>query len=211
MQETYIFDFDGTLVDSMDAAVKVLLEYLDERGAKYGDDIVKTIIPLGYKGIASYYVETFKLTETPTQVYDEIVKRLVRVYAEEVMDKPEVEKKLRELKARGASLNILTASPHAFLDPCLKRLGWGELFDNAWSSDDFDMRKTNPQIYVSAAERLGAKPVECYMADDNVEALFAASQAGLKTIAVYDSYSTAYEKQLRSFADKYVYSFKELI
>ncbi len=211
MKETYIFDFDGTLVDSMTPAVSVLLGYLDERGVKYPDDIVKTIIPLGYKGIASYYVNEFALKETPQEVYKVIVELLEGVYANEVTPKPEVEKTLETLKSRGASLNVLTASPHEFLDPCIKRLGWEKYFDNLWSSDDFNMKKAEPFIFIEAAKRLGKQPSECFMVDDNVKALFSAKQAGLKTIAVYDSFSAEYEEEMRAFADKYAVVFDEII
>ncbi|MBE5745055.1 MAG: HAD family phosphatase [Clostridiales bacterium] len=211
MKETYIFDFDGTLVDSMTPAVKVLLEYLDERGARYPDDIVKTIIPLGYKGIADYYVKEFGLTELPQEVYDTVVERLEGVYANAVMAKPEVEKTLAALKARGASLSVLTASPHVFLDPCIKRLGWEKYFDNLWSSDDFEMKKAEPFIYKEAVKRLRVQPSDCFMVDDNVKALSAAKEAGLKTIAVYDSFSKDYEKEMRSFADKYAVVFDEIL
>ena len=52
---TYLFDFDGTLVDSMPAFVSVMLRILDENNIKYEDDIVKIITPLGYKGTAEYF------------------------------------------------------------------------------------------------------------------------------------------------------------
>ena len=40
---TYLFDFDGTLVDSMPSFVSVMLRILDESGVEYGDDIIKII------------------------------------------------------------------------------------------------------------------------------------------------------------------------
>ena len=42
-----IFDMDGTLIDSMPTFVSSMLRILDENGISYGDDIVKTITPLG--------------------------------------------------------------------------------------------------------------------------------------------------------------------
>ena len=211
MKETYIFDFDGTLVDSMTPAVRVLLGYLDERGAKYPDDIVKTIIPLGYRGSADYYVQTFGLKENAKQVFATVVERLEGVYANDVMPKANVEETLKALKNRGASLSILTASPHEFLDPCVKRLGWEKYFDNLWSSEDFNMKKAEPFIFIEASKKLGVAPADCFMADDNVKALFSAKQAGLKTIAVYDSYSKEYENEMRGFADKYVFTLDEIL
>jgi len=55
MTQTYLFDFDGTLVDSMPTFAAVMIRILDENGISYPDDIVKIITPLGYKGTAAYF------------------------------------------------------------------------------------------------------------------------------------------------------------
>ena len=52
---TYLFDFDGTLVNSMPSFVSVMLRILDENNIKYEDDIVKIITPLGYAVTAEYF------------------------------------------------------------------------------------------------------------------------------------------------------------
>ena len=54
---TYLFDFDGTLVDSMPTYVAAMLRILDEHRIPYGEDIVKIITPLGLLGTAKYFVE----------------------------------------------------------------------------------------------------------------------------------------------------------
>ena len=50
--KTWLFDFDGTLVDSMPTYVSVMLRILNENNMSYGSDIVKIITPLGYVGTA---------------------------------------------------------------------------------------------------------------------------------------------------------------
>ena len=54
-KKTYLFDFDGTLVDSMPTFASLMLRILDENSIKYGEDIVKVITPLGYRGTAEYF------------------------------------------------------------------------------------------------------------------------------------------------------------
>ena len=54
---TYLFDFDGTLVDSMPTYISAMLRILDENGITYGDDIIKIITPLGVNGTAEYYLQ----------------------------------------------------------------------------------------------------------------------------------------------------------
>ena len=114
-------------------------------------------------------------------------------YAEEaykfhVMDKDEVRDTLTVLKEK-FSLNILTASPHRLLDPCLKRLGLWDLFDNVWSCDDFSTTKADVNIYKMAAERIGVSVDEVLFLDDNYNADKTAVEAGMKVCGVYDESS----------------------
>ena len=57
----YLFDFDGTLVDSMPTFVSSMLRILDENGISYPSDIVKIITPLGINGTADYFIENLGL------------------------------------------------------------------------------------------------------------------------------------------------------
>ena len=58
---TYLFDFDGTLVDSMPTFISAMLRILEENRIPYGEDIVKIITPLGLIGTADYYRNTLGL------------------------------------------------------------------------------------------------------------------------------------------------------
>ena len=162
---TYLFDFDGTLVDSMPTYASQMLRILEETGTPYPDDVIKIITPLGYVGTAKYYLELgMPLT------FEEITRRMgeymYEQYANNIPAKEIVRETLLALRARGDRLNVLTASPHLTLDPCLKRLGLFDLFDNVWSCNDFDMTKADPQIYVEAAKRLGKSVEEVTFLDD---------------------------------------------
>lgn len=208
---TYIFDFDGTLVNSMDLAVGVLLGILDSRSISYPNDIVKTIVPFGFRGVADYYIKNFSLKESSEEIYAEIIRRLVYEYSNTVQPKPTVEKAIRELKSQGFSLNILTASAHELIDPCIQRLGWENLFDNIWSAEDFNLKKSEPYVFLEAAKKLGSNPNDCCMVDDNLIALTAAKKAGLKVVGVYDSYSAEYEDEIRGLADAYLREMEEML
>lgn len=206
---TYLFDFDGTLVDSMPTYVSVMLRILDENNIPYGDDIVKIITPLGYVDTAKYYVEMG--LDMPWQ---DIVALMTRYAVEEytlnIPAKPHVIEVVRALKARGDGLNVLTASPHTMLDPCLKRLGIYDLFDNVWSCEDFETNKANPEIYRMAAGRIGVPVEDVLFLDDNYNADRVAKSAGMQVCGVYDDFSREYVDEIKAVADHYIYDFSEL-
>lgn len=207
---TYLFDFDGTLVDSMPAFVSALVKILDENGIPYNSDTIKAVTPLGYAGTAKYFKERgIKMSESEMVML--LKKYSYNEYENNIPAKPNVIKVLKTLKNSGASLNILTACPHTLLDMCLRRLGIYDLFCNIWSCDDFMMSKTDPRIYLSAAMRLGCEAGEILFLDDNANADRTAKTAGVKVCGVYDETSRESADEIKSFADHYIYDFQELL
>lgn len=208
--KTYIFDFDGTLVDSMPTWSSVMKKILDDTCTPYGSDLIKIITPLGNAGTAKYYTEI----GCPLS-YEEIIKLMneymVKEYTYNVPAKENVIETLKLMRARGDRLNVLTASSHPTLDPCLKRLGIFDMFDNVWSCDDFNTSKTNPEIYLAAAKRLGKKTSEIIFVDDNLGADKTAKAAGMRVFGIYDESSKEYVDKMKNATDAYVYDFSELL
>lgn len=207
----YLFDFDGTLVDSMPTFVSSMLRILDENNISYGSDITKTITPLGLNGTAEYFINTLGLDMPKEQLILLMKEYLLDAYLHTIPAKANVASVLAELKNRGASLNILTASPHITLDACLKRIGLWELFDNIWSCDDFHTTKADPQIYIQAAQKMHTSVENVLFLDDNLNADATAKSAGMLVCGVYDDSSKDYVDQMIASTDFYIYDFQELL
>ena len=209
---TYLFDFDGTLVDSMPTYVAAVLRVLDDQNIKYDKKaLIKTITPLGFGGTARYYVEQFGLTLSIEEIVAQMHKNALEGYLYSVPAKQNVIKTLRALRDRGDDLNVLTASPHATLDPCLRRLGIYDLFSNVWSCEDFATTKADPEIYRMAAELIGRPVEQVIFLDDNLNADKTAKSAGMVVYGVYDPSSAEYADEMRAICDRYVNDFSELI
>lgn len=208
-REFYLFDFDGVLVDSMEFWAGLHMQTLRSAGIPIPEDFVETITPLGNYNAAKH---TLSLgVDLPLDAYlEDIYKTLFEAYTTHITIKENVKQTLLRLKEQGISIHVLTASPHLYVDPCLQRNGIFELFENVWTIDDFGLTKAQPEIYQQAAERLGAKVENCTMFDDNLTAITTAKEAGLKTIAVYDSTSKSSEAAMRQIADRYIYNFSKI-
>lgn len=206
----YLFDFDGTLVDSMPTYVSCMLRILDEHQIPYGDDIVKIITPLGLIKTAEYFIG-MGLDKPREDIIDSMGKYMLDEYLHNIPGKSNVEKVLLALKERGAKLHVLTASPHLTLDPCLKRIGIFDLFENVWSCDDFHTTKADPNIYKMVADKLGTTVENVLFLDDNYNADKTAKSAGMKVCAVYDESSKDYVEEMKAVADYYIYDFEELL
>ena len=205
----FLFDFDGTLVNSMPTYVSSMLRILDENGVAYTEDIVKTITPLGLSKTADYFI-SLGIPKTKDQLLQIMGEYMLDAYLYRIPAKPHVVETLHQLKASGAKLNVLTASPHVTLDPCLKRLKMYDLFENVWSCEDFSTTKADPEIYKMAAERLGASVEDVLFLDDNLNADKTAKSAGMLVCGVYDDSSKDDTEEMKQVSDYYIYDFSEL-
>ena len=205
----FLFDFDGTLVNSMPTYVSSMLRILDENGVAYTEDIVKTITPLGLSKTADYFI-SLGISKTKDKLLQIMGDYMLDAYLYRIPAKPHVLETLHHLKSSGAKLNVLTASPHVTLDPCLKRLKMYDLFENVWSCDDFSTTKADPAIYKMAAERLGTSVENVLFLDDNLNADKTAKAAGMLVCGVYDDSSKDDTEEMKQVTDYYIYDFSEL-
>ena len=207
----YMFDFDGTLVDSMPYWSRKVLNILDRNNISYPEDILKILTPLGDNGAIRYFKEVFGITQSDEEITAQMDEYALPKYRDEIPFKDDsVPVYLNRLKKEGHTVCVLTASPHKMVDPCLKRLGVYELFDFVWSCDDFNTTKANPQIYLDAIKRAGSSGSDAVFFDDNIGACKAAKSAGLTVVGVYDKSGEDFTEELKSVADKYILSFDDM-
>lgn len=206
-----LFDFDGTLVDSMPSYSAVMLGILDEEGVSYQDDVIKIITPLGLIRTIRYFIENLGVKRSPEEMGEKMKDHLLNAYVYEIPAKNNVVCAIKTLKERGYGLHVLTASPHATLDPCLKRLGLYDLFDNVWSCDDFNLSKSDPKIYLEVAKKLNVNTSDIVFFDDNLIAAKTAKTAGLISCGVYDQSSKETVDQMKNELDHFVYDFGEVL
>ena len=157
-----IFDLDGTLLDSMGVWDQVDVDFLAKRGIEVPDDYMQKVAAMQFRQIAEYTIARFGLSDTPEALMEEWDHMARVMYATVVEAKPYAREYLESLKASGAKLAVATSLPPMLREPAMKHVGIFDYFDDVVSVDDAgDVGKTEPDVYLLAASRLGIKPSDC--------------------------------------------------
>jgi len=211
MLKTHIFDFDGTLVNSMPTWIAKVMNILHATGTPYPEDILKNIVTLGDAGTARYFRDEIGVPLSLEEMFAMMDAYALPRYRDEVPIKDGVIPYLKWLKEQGCTIHVLTASPHKMVDPCLKRLGIFDWFGNVWSTDDFGITKSDPDIYRQAAERIGVPLSDCAFYDDSIAAIRTANEAGIATVGIFDEYARPFLPDIQKESGRFAFSMGELI
>lgn len=186
----FIFDFDGTLVDSkpiIEAGMAHTLERLGlplelrEAWLKY----VGLPVEVGIR-------RTFPLDEMLT--YEKVFaayrtfdhqghEPLIRAFD----GIPEL---IAELHDQGRPMAIATSKRNRGLKPTMMRMGWWDWFDPIVTPDEVENAKPHPESLHQILERTGREPEDCVMIGDTPFDMDMAAAAGVPGLAVgYGMYS----------------------
>lgn len=209
--KAYIFDLDGTLLDSMGVWDKVYAAPFEEYGIDVPDDYMMKVNHMSLKDCVKYTLYNTPLPCDADRLNGIWWKNAYREYAENVPLKEGADELLRFLHSAGIRLAVATASPYSLFVPCLKRLGVYDLFDVFVSTDEVERGKDSPDVYLKAAERLALSPEKCAVIEDSHVGIASAKAAGFFTVGVYDKASEKYEDLIKRYADVYVHSLFEVL
>ena len=89
---------------------------------------------------------------------------------------------IRTLRNRGIRIALCSSSKNAGL--VLERLGVRDLFDAIVTGNDIRRAKPDPEIFLTAATRLGVPPSACVVFEDSLAGIQGAIAAGMQTVGV---------------------------
>ncbi len=203
-----IFDMDGVLIDSMPShaeTIKIMCERYNS--PNWGGDIGR------FAGCGPDYVFGTLLPEqVSTKGVDALNKESEEIFREIYAPKaaliPGLEHFLDDVKTYGIKCSVGSSGCRENVMMTWEKCDLERWFEAAVCANDVTHCKPSPEIFLTAAERLGLHPEECIVFEDAISGIEAAKAAGMKVVAITTTLPR--ERLVEAGADLVIDSFDEV-
>jgi putative hydrolase of the HAD superfamily len=182
-----VFDFDGTILDTETPEFEEWRAAFRERGHDLGLDVWQHSL-----GTVGAYDPCAHLVELGVPDFDRDLLRQevharhhARCASQPLLSG--VVDRLREARETGLRTAVASSSPSAWVEGWLERHAIRDLFDAVCTADHVARVKPAPDLFLLAAEWLGAAPAACVAFEDSPNGIRAARAAGMPCVAIPNS------------------------
>lgn len=203
-----IFDLDGTLLDSTEMWENLGERFLQSLDIVPKENLRDEIWDMSLPESAAFFKREYAISLSEEEIIARLNELSESVYTNDAPLKSGAKRLLGSLQMLDIKTALATAADKNLAEAALARTGISEYFSGILSCSEHGA-KTAPDIFLKAAELLGAKPRETVVFEDSLTAVQSAKSAGFITAAVFDS-SEKNPDLLRDTADFYGENLDEL-
>jgi len=185
----YIFDLDGTLVDTMPLHYRAWDAAMRKVGlsAPLDEELFYSLGGVPTKRVAELIAAHYGLTIDPHAVFDHKEALFVEIQKDAKLIEPVVEIARRMSLTRPVS--IASGGPRVIVRGMLELTGLATLFSQnnyhrVVTPEDVAHGKPAPDMFLLAAKRMGVAPENCLVFEDAEPGMRAAEAAGMKWVRV---------------------------
>ncbi len=202
-----IFDFDGTLFDSMYIWDMIGEVYLRSLGKEPKPSMREDIRALSLYQSSCYFKKEYAIDLSVEEIMAGINKTVENFYLHEVQPKVGVVTFLNQMKQQGIATCIATASEYDQIEAALQRCQMEHLFDAIFTCTEVGHGKDEPVIFRKAMEYFDAERNNTFIFEDALHAVKTAKKDGFRVAAVFDK-SEKRQAEIQQLCDCYITEFE---
>lgn len=206
----YIFDLDGTLLDSLSLWLTIDQEYMSRHGIEYKREYTDHIKTLTFDECAHYFKETLGVKRSIEEIQADWNEMSTQAYFHELSLKPYAKDYVRQCAEEGICV-LATSCQHDKAVAALKRNGIYDCFAHVITTNELGVNKDNPLIYQTCAKLMGLEVQDCTVFEDIVSGCKTAYESGFQVVGVYDAMWEHEQDQLAKVTHQIIHSFEELL
>lgn len=175
----YIFDLDGTLIDSNSLHEKAFKKALVDEKVDFsyqnyfGVKTLDVFLSLGFD-----YEKAKKLTSRKQVTYREYI------YSGDVREFPCVTAMLTALLSRGMKVYLCTGASRKSVDKIIEHMGWNNIFEDTICGDEVSTSKPDPMILNTLISRNNILKGEVLYVEDSDKGLATGLNSNVDTVLV---------------------------
>ena len=180
----YIFDCDGTLIDSMPVHYKAWDAAMRQRGLKgrLCEDLFYSLGGVPTLKVAETIAKHYGLEIDPLDVFHLKENLFVEMLPEVALIAPVVDFARRV--SRTHPVSVASGGPRDVVRRSLELAGILDLFKVIVTADDVVHGKPAPDMFLLAARMMGVPPAKCLVFEDAIPGIQAAHAAGMQVVHV---------------------------
>ncbi len=203
-----IFDFDGTLFDSMEIWENAGSEYIKSLGKQPEPGLDEILRPMSLYDSALYLSKRYGIDKSEREILIGIADLVEDFYFHKALPKPGIERLLDEMSRRGVRMAVATASERHHIEAALKRCNLDGYFCGIVTCGEVGSGKNEPDTFRKALELLKTERPDTLVFEDSYNAVMTSKADGFVTVVVNDRFERR-RKEVEEAADYYFEDLEE--
>lgn len=204
--KAFIFDMDGTVIDSTFADFTAWNRVLSDYGKpaiRYEEYVTKLGIKAALLIKDHFDIPLRELDNAVRKKHDYFVEYIDANGLHPIENAIEF---ILQLKSEGFKVALATGARYDKIKIVFQRMEIQHLFDAVIAAEDVLFAKPDPEVFLKAAKKINISPAECIVVEDAQNGVLAAKSAGMYCIAIT---TTTPAEKLKN-ADKIITAYKEI-
>ena len=188
MERAFIFDMDGTLFDTETLTLMALRTVSHNHGEREDIDVFYpstcgVTLPHAEQLYKAFYGEEYPFYERREEV-----RLWINAYIDThgIPIKTGAVELLTHLKANGYKIALATSTRRASAEGHIRKANFEPFFDATVCGDEVEHSKPHPEIFLTAARKLGVHPENCCVVEDSYFGVEAGAASGMKVFMIPD-------------------------